>query len=222
MAAVFATLRGLGARGPQSRRVVVDADGAMLGPDCVLVRRTSAGYRCISFDEAARIQNVLRHQFETPDWLFWQCCRIARALDEGQLSVAQIYALFIRTEPLDDGQVNQLAALAPVVKASFNPDEPRDAHGRWTHWGDIGSDGSVGGISPSPASGLPVAAVPGNARPTVTELAADNRRQNKMVRDIVVQLQLTPDQQERLHRAISGRGLTYHEILEEAKDMFDK
>ena len=138
------------------------------------------------------------------------------------MSVAQIYGLFIRTELLDDGQVKQLAALAPVVKANFNPDEPRDAHGRWTDLGDIGSEGSVGGTSPSPTSELPVAAVPGNVGPTVTELAADNRRQNKMVRDIVVRLQLTPDQQERLHHAISGRGLTYHEILEEAKDMFDK
>ncbi|MGH7061885.1 MAG: hypothetical protein ACREFH_15965, partial [Stellaceae bacterium] len=58
--------------------------------------------------------------------------------------------------------------------------------------------------------------------PATTLLAADNQRQNKMVRDIVVQLRLTPDQQERLHGQISGRGLVYHEILEEAKDMFDK
>lgn len=137
------------------------------------------------------------------------------------MSLAQIYGLFIRTDPLDDDQIRQLAALAAIVKANFNPDEPRDAHGRWTDLGDVGSEGSVGGISPSPTRELPVSAVP-NARPAETELAADNRRQNKMVRDIVVRLQLTPDQQEILHRAISGRGLTYHEILEEEKDMFDK
>lgn len=114
---------------------MVDADGAMLGPDCVLVRRTPTGYRCTHFEEAARIESVLRHQFEGPGWLFRQCCRIAKALDEGHLSVGQIYGLFIRTQPLDDGQVSRLAALAPIVKANFNPDEPRDAHGRWTNEG---------------------------------------------------------------------------------------
>lgn len=143
MPAAVATLQGLDARGPQSRRVVVDLDGAMLGPDCVLVRRTPAGYRCLSLDEAARIQNLLKHRFEAPDWLFRQCCRIAKALDEGHLSLAQIYGLFIRTDPLDDDQIIQLAALAPIVKANFNPDEPRDAQGRWTDLDDVGSEGPV-------------------------------------------------------------------------------
>jgi len=33
-------MRRLHPRGRESRGVAVDADGAMLGPDCVLVRRT--------------------------------------------------------------------------------------------------------------------------------------------------------------------------------------
>lgn len=99
-------------------------------------------------------------------------------LDEGHLSLAQIYGLFIRTDPLDDDQIRQLAALAPIVKANFNPDEPRDSHGRWPDLGDVGSEGPVGSISPSPRPGRPVG-VPGNSPPSVAELAADNRRQNK-------------------------------------------
>ncbi len=39
MALVYQQMRRLDARGPASRGVVVDADGAMLGPDCVLVNR---------------------------------------------------------------------------------------------------------------------------------------------------------------------------------------
>jgi hypothetical protein len=42
-------------RGASSRKVVVDAEGAMLGPDCVLVRRSAAGYRCVRRAEAAVI-----------------------------------------------------------------------------------------------------------------------------------------------------------------------
>jgi hypothetical protein len=54
------------------------------------------------------------------------------------------------------------------------------------------------------------------------QLAADNQRQNKMVTDIVVQLRLSKDQRQELHRAISGQRLTYKEILDLAKDMFNK
>jgi hypothetical protein len=43
-----------------------------------------------------------------------------------------------------------------------------------------------------------------------------------MVRDIVVQLRLSPEQRQKLHRAISGQWYTYQEILMEAKEMFDK
>ncbi|MBS0550826.1 MAG: hypothetical protein JSR24_23965 [Proteobacteria bacterium] len=54
------------------------------------------------------------------------------------------------------------------------------------------------------------------------DVAADNQRQNKMVRDIQVQLGLTVEQREQLHRAISGKGYSYQEILIEAKSMFGK
>lgn len=242
MQPIGATLRGLDVRGRLSRRVVVDAEGAMLGPHCVLVRRTPAGYRCTSADEAAAIQSILRNQYEGPDWLFRQCCRIAKALADGHLAVAQIYGLFVRTDPLDDGQVTQLAALAHVVKANFNPDQPRDAYGRWTDLDDVGSNTPASQSSPAarhanpptppaypaaspldhPTPAVPATTSPGDARPPMTQLAADNRRQNKMVRDIVVQLRLDKDQREELHRAISGQGLNYQEILSLAKEMFNK
>jgi len=43
-----------------------------------------------------------------------------------------------------------------------------------------------------------------------------------MVRDIAVQLRLSKEQSQQLHRAISGQGLGYHQILEIARDMFNK
>jgi uncharacterized protein RhaS with RHS repeats len=50
----------------------------------------------------------------------------------------------------------------------------------------------------------------------------NNQAQNKQFRDIVNQLGLTPAQQRLLHDEISGQNMRYHEILQTARDMFDK
>ena len=60
------------------------------------------------------------------------------------------------------------------------------------------------------------------AGPALPPEAADNQRQNKMVRDIAAQLQLTKDQAQALHREISGQGMSYQEIQVRAKEMFGK
>lgn len=222
MRPIVAKVRGLDLRGPRSRRVVVDSEGAMLGPDCVLVRRTPEDYRCATRDEAAAMQRLLGHRSEDPDWLFRQCCRIAKALAEGHIALAQVYGLFVLTNGLADEQLKQLALVAPFIKANFNPDQPRDAHGRWTD--ERGTADAVP-LSPAPATSMrpgDATATPANRHPTAAQLAADNQRENKMVRDIVVRLRLSPDQRQQLHRAISGQGYTYQEILKEAQEMFDK
>jgi hypothetical protein len=46
------------------------------------------------------------------------------------------------------------------------------------------------------------------------------RRENKVVRDVARKLKLSRDQQDQLHREISGDALDYHEILETARAMF--
>ncbi len=130
MRPITTIMRGLEARGPKSRRIVVDAEGAMLGPDCILVRRTPQGYRCANRDEAAAIQRILLPAAEDPDWLFRQCCRITKALADGHVALAQICGLFIPTDRLYDGPIKRLALVAPFIEANFNPDEPRDAQGR--------------------------------------------------------------------------------------------
>ena len=138
MAPFFAEMRRLDDRGPTSRRVAVDAEGAMLGPDCVLVRRAAGGYRSLGRGEAAAIQELLFGTGDAPDRLFQICGGIAKALNESQLALAQIAGLRIPVFELDSRQLKELAAAAPLIKANFNPDEPRDEHGRWT--GDGGGD----------------------------------------------------------------------------------
>ena len=109
----FENMRRLDARGPASRRVVVDAKGAMLGPDCVLVRRTTAGYCSVRPEEAAAIQRLLcRAESEDPDRLFALSRGIADALNGGELALAQIYGDPIPVAELDSRQLKQLAAAA--------------------------------------------------------------------------------------------------------------
>jgi hypothetical protein len=86
--------------------------------------------------------------------------------------------------------------------------------GQWTSGGGEGAGRDAGRVQSTDISA--------QARRDTIQLAADNRRQNKMVRDVVVRLQLTKDQQQELHRDISGQGYTYLEILQRAKEMFGK
>lgn len=93
-------MRRLDARGPASRGIVVDAEGAMLGPSCTLVRRTAAGYRCMR--PAAAIQKaVFGAGAQEPDRLFVLSRGIAKALNDGELALAQIYGLRIPIAGLD-------------------------------------------------------------------------------------------------------------------------
>jgi hypothetical protein len=161
---MFERMRRLHPRGPAARGVVVDADGATLGPDCALVRRTAQGYRLLAREEAAVLQDFLFGESGEPDWLFRQCQRIAAALDNDQIALAQIFGLRIPIDDLDDWRLNRLAAAAPLIKAGFNPDEPRvpagePGGGEWTTDGDSemelpdSPEGGVDGGQPSVAPG---------------------------------------------------------------------
>ena len=67
---MFEHMRRLYPRGTANDGIAVDSDGAMLGPDCVLVRRTAAGYQSLSRDEAAALQEFLFRDAKECDWLF--------------------------------------------------------------------------------------------------------------------------------------------------------
>jgi len=144
---MFETMWRLHPRGPTSRGVCVDADGAVLGPDCVLVQRALSGYRAVGRQAARDIQSILLREQDDPDWLFAQGQRIAKALDRGELALAQIYGLRIPVRPLDDRQLKQLAGVARFAKFDFNPAEPRipagqPGGGEWTTGGSAGEAGA--------------------------------------------------------------------------------
>src|SRR5580704_4894814 len=144
---MFDNIRQLYPRGAASRGICVDADGAMLGPDQVLVRRSSQGYRGIARDDAAVLQKCLLDADRDRDWLFQQCRRIAEALDKGEIALAQIYGLRIPIDELDDRQLKRLA-YSPFAKVGFDPDEPRVPKGD-PHGGEWTTGGTNDGAPPS-------------------------------------------------------------------------
>ena len=122
---MFDNMRRLHWRGPASRGLAVDVDGAIVGPDCVLIRRMEHGYRCIAREEAAAaLQGFLIGDGWAADWLFEQCRRIATALDNGEIAFAQILGLHIPIDDLDGERLVRLALAAPFLKANFDPDHP--------------------------------------------------------------------------------------------------
>jgi hypothetical protein len=134
-------MRRLHPRGADSRGAVIDAEGAMLGPDCVLVRRTPRGFCCIGRAEVAAIQIAGLGQGHDPDWLFDQCRRIAHALADGETALAQILGLRIPLGDLDGAALRRLGAVARLSKANFNPDQLRippgePGAGQWTDEGN--------------------------------------------------------------------------------------
>jgi hypothetical protein len=146
---MFETMRRLHSRGPAGRGIVVDREGAMVGPDCILVRHTARGYRCLARDAAAQLQDFLLGDGSEPDWLFRQCRRIAEALDKDEIALAQILGLRIPIGDLEAGRLKRLALAAPVLKAGFDPDEPRlpggqPGGGEWTSAGGASGDDASG------------------------------------------------------------------------------
>lgn len=126
-------MRRLHPRGAAGPGICVDVEGATIGPDCILVRRTSCGYRAIDREDASTLQKCLFDAMPDQDWLFRQCQRIADALQKGEIALAQIYGLHIPVDELDDRQLRRVAH----AKGGFNPDEPRmpkgEPHGgEWT------------------------------------------------------------------------------------------
>ena len=145
---MFQNMRQLHSRSAANRGVCVDANGAMLGPDCVLVQRTQNGFRALGREQASVVQKYALGAAPGGDWLFYQCQRISDALNKGELALAQIYGLRIPVAELDDRTLYRLA-LIDIGKAGFNPDEPRipkgEPHaGEWTTGssGDAGTDWS--------------------------------------------------------------------------------
>ena len=134
----------------------MDADGVALGPDCVLVRRTPAGYQRATAGEIVDLTRVVFGRDARLDRIPIVLARITECLSAGDLVKAQLLGLEIPLDELDDRQLARLRFAGDLMK-DFDPNQPRDEQGRWTSGGggtradSIDSVGVVGLLAPEAA-----------------------------------------------------------------------
>jgi hypothetical protein len=99
-----------------------------------LLRRTQAGFVP---RPAPEIASLLKAAYgDDPTRLHSRLGAIAQALNGGDFATAMIAAVHTRTPELSSEAALRLAkADDELTKYNFNPDEPRDWHGRWTRDG---------------------------------------------------------------------------------------
>lgn len=118
-------------RGAGSQGLVVDPDGVRLGPDCPLVERTRTGFQAIGLPMAKRLLRDVFAYEDDPRPFVALCRSIGKALDGGDLLRAQLLGLQMPIGKLQRGHFARLGRFAPMVKAGFDPDQPRAANGEW-------------------------------------------------------------------------------------------
>jgi hypothetical protein len=132
----FATMRRLYERGPGCRGLAVDADGVMLGPDCVLVRRLpGGGYRSADPDAIPLLARTVFDDDAGQRRLPIVLSGIVAALERGDLVKAQLLGLEIPIDRLDEPRLQRLGRALDLLKDGFDPNELRDAHGQWAREG---------------------------------------------------------------------------------------
>jgi hypothetical protein len=103
-----------------------------------LLRRTQAGFESRPAPEIAALMKAAYGPDGDPVLLQSSLGSIARALNGRDFGLAAIAAVQTRTPELSRGAAARLAkADSELAKYNFNPDEPRDWHGRWTTGGSL-------------------------------------------------------------------------------------
>jgi restriction endonuclease fold toxin 5 of polymorphic toxin system len=132
----FATMRQLYPRGAHCQGLAVDAEGVMLGPDCVLVHRLpGGGYRSARPDAIAHLARAVFDDDVRLRRLPIVLSGIVAALDRGDLVKAQLLGLEIPLDRLDAPRLQRLGHAADLLKDGFDPNQLRDAHGQWAREG---------------------------------------------------------------------------------------
>jgi hypothetical protein len=117
-----------------------------------LFRKTQVGFVP---RPAAEIAALLKAAYgENPPAVQSRLGVIAQALNSGNFATAMIAAVHTRTPELSPEAALRLTrANGELTKYNYNPDEPRDWHGRWTRDGSAGSTSVA--TTPETASGHP-------------------------------------------------------------------
>lgn len=117
----------------------------------------------------AEIEALLASAYKTPPGIE-RCLaglhRVAEHLRGGNLPLAMIAAVQLNLPDIGEERIERLVRTDALLKANFNPAEPRDAQGRWTDDDDAGGgegNRSGGGIVPTSSGGSSGPMIPTNA-----------------------------------------------------------
>jgi hypothetical protein len=125
-----------------------DGSGLSCTPDGLslagvpLLRKTETGFEPRSSHQIEALLEVAYGRDSTR--LQSSLAAIAEALNRGDLARAAITAVLTRTPELDRSAAARLTKVHKVFAKYYDPDEPRDWHGRWTTAGAARAAVSVG------------------------------------------------------------------------------
>lgn len=132
--------------------------GFFLGRSPVIEEAPGGGYR---LRPAAEIVPLLAAAYQAPPDI--EHClaglhRVVDALRSSNLPLAMIAAVQIGLPDIEDERIERLGRAEALLKANYNPNEPRDAHGRWTdaesgEGGKPGAHGIPGGENSGSSGG---------------------------------------------------------------------
>jgi hypothetical protein len=101
-----------------------------------LLHRRRAGFVPRRASEIASLLKAAYGGDRDPSWFYSRLGAIAQALNGGDFALAAIATVHTRTPELSPEAALRLAKVdEELTKYNFNPDEPRDWHGRWTREG---------------------------------------------------------------------------------------
>jgi hypothetical protein len=110
-------------------QLVIDPDDVTLTPSKIIVKHTaSGGYFCLGFGPSAEFLRAVDEDR-----------RFGAAIDEAEAALRKRGAAFARNE---DPFLRRLGAAVALAKDGFDPNQPRDDHGRWTGAGAGGATAS--------------------------------------------------------------------------------
>ena len=145
----FRQTAATGARGVGQRDLALTAEGLFLGDGAALVaagQGASGRYRAEARPPAAIAALIEAAYGEVLDAVAIGngLGAVARAIEAGDLARASIAAVHLRLPSLaDEAAMERLARADRLLKAGFDPDEPRNERGRWTAEGGGAADAPV-------------------------------------------------------------------------------
>lgn len=120
-----------------------DAAPSILRRGSILVQQSPVGYFCIGFGEAARTLRFVFDDGPAACRAFGDPAHLAAALDREDIAAAPVIGPAAALAEHGDRHLNRLAALGELAKSGgYDPNEPRDDHGRWTSEGGGTGDGA--------------------------------------------------------------------------------